>query len=351
MTRPITDDSPADPIEQAGAWCVRLAEGSLTPEVRADFASWLAEDPENRRAFEDVSRTWQSLEQTHLSPELVAMRRDALENFRRAHAAQWSRNTRRKLFSALAAVVAVVAIGIAFWLHQMPSTYETAVGERRVIALNDGSQISLDTKTRVEVYYTSQRRELRLMSGRARFQVAKNALRPFSVTAADKVVVATGTEFSVELLSKQVHVILYEGRVEVLADRSKQLQPVRIVPHSGQSGSAMPAENAALLPGRELITTVNATDAQVQVIDTARSLLWESGQLTFNDEPLVTAVERVNRYTDVPLVVGDDAAGAVRISGTFSAGDTASFVEGVTGVFPVLVRDVDGRKTFVSTAR
>jgi len=348
MTLPIKDEPAADRVEQAAAWCVRLAEGSLTPAVRAEFDGWLAADPENRRAFEEVSRTWQSLEQTHLSPELVAMRRDALENFRRAHAAQWSRNTRRRLFSALAAVVVAVAIGVGLWVQHSPRTYETGVGERRVVALGDGSSISLDTRTRVDVYYTSQRRELRLVSGRARFQVAKNSLRPFSVTAANKVVVATGTEFSVELLSKQVHVILYQGRVEVLTEQSEQLQPVRVAREG--PGSARPAEPVVLLPGRELIAPVDGTVAQVRQIDTARSLLWESGQLTFNEEPLASAVERVNRYTDVPLAVGDEAAAAIRISGTFSAGDTASFVEGVTGVFPVRIQNIDGHKTFVSAA-
>jgi transmembrane sensor len=181
--------------------------------------------------------------------------------------------------------------------------------------------------------------------------VAKNALRPFSVSAADKVVVATGTEFSVELLSRQVHVILYQGRVEVLAGHSDQLQPMRMVSQGSGPGTGKLVDVATLLPGRELIVPVSGTNAEVKDIDTARSLLWESGQLTFNDEPLASAVERVNRYTETPLAIGDSAAGSVRISGTFSAGDTASFVEGVTGVFPVRLEDIDGRQTFVSASR
>jgi transmembrane sensor len=347
MTTAIKDE-PADRIEQAGAWCVRLAEGSLTPAVRAEFDKWMAADPENRRAFDDVARTWQSLEQTHLSPDLVAMRRDALENFRRAHAAQWNRNTRRRIVASLAAALAVVGIGTALWVQHRPHSYETGIGERRVIALSDGSRISLDTKTRVDVHYTRERRELRLVSGRAKFQVAKNSLRPFSVTAADKVVVATGTEFSVELLSQQVHVILYQGQVEVLARSNDRLQPVRIAPSAVGSGTALDPQAAVLVPGRELIAPIAALDAQVKDIDIARSLSWESGQLTFNDEPLAAAVERVNRYTDAPLAIGDARAGSILISGTFLAGDTASFIEGITGVFPLRVEEIDGRRTLVS---
>src|SRR3546814_14684556 len=44
----------------------------------------------------------------------------------------------------------------------------------------------------------------------------KDPLRPFSVAAAGKIVVATGTEFSVELLGRETRVILYEGHVAVL---------------------------------------------------------------------------------------------------------------------------------------
>jgi transmembrane sensor len=340
MRLPVKDEPPADPIEQAGEWCARLAEGSLAPGVRAEFDRWLMADPENRRAFDDAARVWQSLEQTHVSPELIAMRRDALENFRRAHAARWSRSNRRRVFGGIAAALAIVGIGATWWLQQQPDSYQTGTGERRVVTLSDGSSLSLDTMTRVEVRYTRQSRELRLVSGRAKFQVAKNALRPFSVSAADKVVVATGTEFSVELLSKQVHVILYQGRVDVLAQDSKQLRPVRILPQSA----------GALLPGRELVAPVDAAEAQVQDIDATRTLLWESGQIAFNDEPLAAVVERVNRYTDTPFAIGDSAAGKVRISGTFAAGDAESFVEGVTGVFPLRVEEIDGRRTFVSAA-
>ncbi len=55
----------------------------------------------------------------------------------------------------------------------------------------------------------------------------------------------------------------------------------------------------------------------------------------FDAEPLGTAVERMNRYSNDALSVADAAASAVRIDGVFDAGDTAAFVEGVTGVFRI----------------
>src|SRR3546814_20684114 len=82
--------------------------------------------------------------------------------------------------------------------------------------LDDDSRLSLDANTRVRVKYSRAGRQLWLEEGRARFEVAKDPLRPFSVAAAGKIVVATGTEFSVELLGRETRVILYEGHVAVL---------------------------------------------------------------------------------------------------------------------------------------
>lgn len=338
---------PGDRIDAASTWCLRLAEGRLPPEVQTEFDDWLAADPENVRAFEDTTRTWLALEQARQSPELIEMRRSALDAFRRSHASQWTRNNsrRRRSFVAIAAGLLVVAVGAGLWIRFVPRTYETGLGERQVVALADGSKVSLDAFSRVDVRYVGDRRALWLKRGRAKFQVAKDPLRPFSVIADDKVVVATGTEFSVELLSSQVHVILYQGSVEVLAAQPGQaLRPLRLAPTLEASANGA----KTLAPGRELIATFASPLAQVKVVDPVRSLAWEAGQLAFSDEPLSSAVERMNRYADTPLAIGDAAAGRVLISGVFAAGDTTAFIEGVTGIFPVRVTQTAGRQSFVS---
>ena len=43
----------------------------------------------------------------------------------------------------------------------------------------------------------------------------------------------------------------------------------------------------------------------------------------------------MSRYTDRPVVVADRAAGDLRVSGVFSAGDRATFVDTVTQYLPV----------------
>lgn len=339
MTSSGTFDPSTNHDEQACAWCLRLAEGSLPLKVREEFNAWLSSDPENARAFEDAARVWQSFEHSHHSPELIDLRRDALEVFRRRQETRWRRSlVSRRQFVGVAAALAMAAIAIGMWMRFVPDRYSTGLGERRIVALSDGSRISLDAQSRVDVRYSKGLRQLQLRQGRAKFSVAKDPLRPFSVSAADKTVVATGTEFSVELLSNQVHVILYQGRIEVLEQRGGELRSI---------GRETPSAIQAMAPSTELVAGIASPALRLRSIDPGPSLAWENGQVAFDAELLASAVERVNRYTDEPLAIGAPEVGRIRISGTFLAGDTAAFVEGVTAVFPVDVEERDGRPTLV----
>ncbi len=329
-----------DAVEQASAWCLRLADGSLTIHDQVQLEAWLEADEANRIAFDDAVRTWQAVELTAVTPELIDMRTAALDSFRRANRARWAPrllSPTLRVATAAAAIV-VLVVGLGAWIRYTPHAYRTGVGERQVVVLSDGSKLSLDAATRVDVLYLGSRRELHLDYGRAKFTVAKNLKRPFTVAAGDKVVLATGTEFSVEMLRNQVRVILYQGHVAVF-DNAAQGKPAR---HLTLAGGAAPADRV-LVPGRELVAIASAPVAEVIKTDPIRSLSWEGGQLVFVDEPLISAVEQVNRYSDDKLVVGDAATGRIAISGVFTAGDTAAFVEGVTGVFPVRAQEVDGR--------
>jgi transmembrane sensor len=343
MNRPsdITDDR----IDAASHWCLQLADGRLDGDAHARFQAWLDEDPRNRAAFDTVARTWQALDASPTAPSLIAMREEALSHYARRQSRRWKRTAgmRRPLWAAAAACFLLLVAGVGLWFNLQPEIYRTGIGERQLVRLEDGSQLSLDADTQVEVHYSRDRRQLALRQGRARFQVAHDPLRPFSVSAGSRTVVATGTEFSVEMLAAQVHVILYEGSVEVLSRDAAIAAPAPAFKPS-RSIDADGTRDLRLVPGQELVAGLDAADARVRAVDAARTRGWESGQLTFNDEPLSQAIERMNRYAGAhALAIGDDASAALRISGTFTAGDNEAFIEGVTGVFPVTVR-VDGAR-------
>lgn len=321
------DEMPSDRDEQAAFWCLSLAEGELGEADRAAFDGWVA-DPENAKAFEDAARVWNTADAAAEMPELIHMRSAALESFRHANQRRWTKRIQPRWYwiSALAASL-VIAVFTASMLFTPTKVYRTGIGERQIAMLADGSKLSLDADTEVDVKLGRDRRELILVRGRAKFDVAKDPLRPFTVTAGEKMVVATGTSFSVELINRQVHVLLYEGHVAVLD--GKEHKPV------GQRAVARTSATAdqALTPGKELVTAADvAAAATINDADLPRSLSWEAGQLSFDDEPLASAVARMNRYSREKLVVGDAVAANARVNGVFTAGDTDAFLEGLTAL-------------------
>ena len=325
-----------DREEQAAAWCVRLAEAKLAPAERQVFDAWFA-DADNAAAFGDAVALWDAADLALDKPEMLHARSEALDLYRRANGRRWlGRDRRPAWIGAIAAGLALLLLAGLYLLYEPARIYETGIGERQVAMLEDGSRLTLDAGTRVESRMNGVRREITLLGGRAKFEVARDPLRPFSVTAGDKIVVATGTAFSVELIGDEVRVLLLEGRVEVL-DRQGGGRPRPVAVESNpDAGNTRPARTA-LAPGHELVTRIAAAGATVAEADAARSLSWESGQLSFEGEPLSVAAARMNRYSNARLTLADEATGALRLNGVFTAGDTASFLEGVRAIHGVRV--------------
>jgi transmembrane sensor len=334
MSEPVPDLEQAR-RETAIDWCMRLGDGPIGLEDQIAFEAWRDADPRNRATFNRVAQLWRAADEVADAPELIAVRADALEAMRFANHQRWSRRLadRWRPVVAIAACLLLLVVGSLAFLQGRPDTYATAVGERRVVKLDDGSKISLDADTRVEVAYSDQRRALTLLSGRAKFDVAKDPRRPFTVTAGDRMVVATGTAFSVELVSRQMRVVLYEGNVAVLDNGPADAPPKHL-----ELMARRVAADQSLKPGSVMIASLDRPIAKVETTDLQRSLSWEGGQLNFSDEPLATAVERVNRYSDTRIIIQGSGAAQLPISGAFNAGDSEGFVDGVTALYPLDVR-------------
>lgn len=341
-------------VEAAALWAMRLAESELTAEQQAEFDAWLDADPRHGELLEEIMGAWRSVDRYASAEPMTALRQQALASAGRSMRRGKRSFMPRELVGGLIAAGLLLAIGGGvLWARLTPQTYETGLGERRVVALKDGSKISLDADTVVKVRYSSDKRLLWLDRGRAKFDVAKDALRPFSVTAADKMVVATGTAFSVELINAQVRVVLYEGHVAVLKREPQDgTDAARATPV--EVGSA-PADRL-LTPGRELVmpdrspAQLAPEAAMLEPADPERSLSWEGGLLVFIDEPLDIVVQRMNRYAAKPLAVGDAATGRLKISGVFRAGDTESLVQGLALGFGVQARPSSERTALYAGA-
>jgi len=307
-------------LEAAAKWRVRVEEDDTVARSPA-FLAWLS-DAGNQEAYACVSSAWEAFEPHLAAPEILAVRRDALHRAREA--ARRRLLPRRRIMPALAATLLVgVLVGLGAWqLWFSPQEYATGIGERRAIALKDGSRLSLDSDTAVLVDYGRSVRRLVLERGRARFDVAHDVSRPFTVTAGDETVVAVGTSFDVERINGKIVVTMIEGRVVVKSGTEPTQQLF-----------APPLAVTPLVAGQQLVLRP-ASHPVIRSADLPVATAWENGRLIFNNEPLSEAVERVNRYTDRPLSV-DPTVANLRISGVFDAGDVSAFIDAVTSYFPV----------------
>lgn len=312
-------------LEQAAQWRIRLQENPETGS-NAEFLLW-ASDANNQSALDDIAQGWDAVEANAASAELIALRSTALADARRSARPRW--RLRALPLRAVAATLLIAAvIGVAAYVYVgVPVRYVTANGERRIVTLADGSQLSLDADTEVTVRYSRAMRQLVLDRGRARFEVFHDIARPFTVKADAETVLAVGTNFDVERLDEKVIVTLLQGQVVVRAGDSKA------APHHGPSPAAAAEQSVMLKAGERLIARSGAPFS-VAPADISSAVSWERARFEFYDEPLSDAVARINRYARIPISVDPDAA-QLRISGVFHADDTNAFIEAVTNYLPV----------------
>lgn len=374
-------------LVDAAAWRTHLTERDL--ETTPEFEDWLRADPRHGIAWDRIQKSCELIAQHATSPELLELRRRALADARETGLRRWSSTTVRTAGTpdtsaspqtsplesrtgnfnwpqkriarvALATAAAVATVGIVAWFLNSEDVYRTATGERRVVPLVDGSQIQLDSSTEVHVYYTSHSRELALLRGQARFDVAHDIERPFVVAAGGRKVVATGTAFNIDLLGKNMFVTMIEGRVVVLPGTTTHLsQVIKRFARSQNEGEAIPAVSSAQgQPGeaasssRQGLSSLHADsgveigvgqelafssggDARVIEADVEHMTSWQTGQLVFENEILTSVVERMNRYSTKPLEIDDDRTRNLRISGVFSTSDVPGFIETLTHYLPL----------------
>lgn len=329
MTTFPSEGGDAARIEQEAAdWIARHYAG-LSPAARTEFQRWCASDVRHAASFAELDGTWRALDRVRL-PRADRRRIDP-------HALAPRRPRRTWWFAAAAvAAAAVMALGgAAGWRTARPAptsftrAVATAVGEWRKVEFPDGSTVSVNTDTRIEVAYSAAERRVRLERGEAHFTVAKQPARPFFVEADGVAVRAVGTAFNVRLRAGAVEVLVTEGRVH-MADsvRGASLlveQPAR---SDGDAAPLLRAGERAVVAaaGEPGAARQPVRAAVVTLPEVERALAWQERRLVFGAEPLAEIVAEFNRYNRTQLVVRDPVLGLQRFGGSFRADQPETFV-------------------------
>jgi len=281
----------------AAEWLVREDRG-LTVEEQGELEAWLSQSSLNRVAYLRLKAVWQRADRlAALKSPLPARPRGHIWNLPAAAA-------------IAAALILVAGTGWFFFQQRLPAgrDYATGIGERQAVRLADGTQIELNTNTRLHAEVTKMRRIVTLETGEAYFDVVHDAERPFTVNAGNRRITDLGTKFSVFRKDDDVRVVVKEGRVRV-----EQIGQPLASPLVAQEGREV------ISKGSETLLT-SKPDHEI-----SNDLSWRRGVLVFNQQTLAEVAEQFNRYNRRHIEVAGSARD-IRIGGSFKADNVDVFV-------------------------
>ncbi len=277
--------------EQAEYWVVRLASGEIDAEELATLKTWLAAAPEHRAAFDRERALWHSLEGQ------AAAFASAPTQLRRRERPTWVRTItpRRTLAAAIAAAAIILAAPNA--VVRLQADQMSATGEIRTVALPDGSTAMLDTDAAIAIRFGAAERRIKLLRGRAWFDVKHGDARPFRVAALGGVTQDVGTAFEVSRGDDSVTVGVTKGMVRVTAPESEDGVSVSA---SGRVryASGGPVERLASTRAESIAT-------------------WRRGLIVIDGRPLGEAIAEVARYRSGYTFTLADTSRQPRVSGVF----------------------------------
>jgi transmembrane sensor len=268
--------------------------------LRAETAENASPLPAESKAYAEMESIWDALGML-----------DA-EDFADARTPSWSR---RHVMAGIGAIAATLVVGVTSYTL-MPQTYESKLGEQKVIALTDGSHVTLNTQSRIEVSLVGQRRIV-LRRGEALFEVARKPDRaPFYVVSDQANIRVTGTKFNVRRFDDHTGIDLLEGHIRVSRDGS-------------------PNHAVTLSAGQAIDVGHDGRIGALKIADAAMVADWTHNRLTFTDDRLIDAIARMNRYSAIQLQVKSPALKNIRVNGVFEAGDATGFAEALHGLYGV----------------
>jgi transmembrane sensor len=324
---------------EAAAWVARFDAGDVSARDQAAFQEWLNRSALHRSAIAEYGNLWSEFDMLKQLTEPGDAGQDPIVRDAPllARARPW--------LAACAAVAIVGAGGAVFFQPQpqaplaqrakveMPSPtglfYESAVGVQKRITLADGTSVILNTNSRLDVDFSANRRDVRLVRGEAYFDVVHDQARPFTVYARNYVVRDIGTAFNVHLAKAGlVEVGVTKGSVEVTPADASASGTVKSL------GILEAGQNIVLGEKVERAETVSSADM-------GRKLAWRQGDLIYTGQPLKEVLADVSRYSDIKIELADPALEDLPVGGAFRTDQIGAIFAALENNFGVHAEWID----------
>ena len=215
--------------QEAAQWILLLEDTpKLSKKQVEELNAWVTTSSVHRECLESMAQSWGEMDLLSRvmlplevkSPSMISiiMRYLLIPLVALYHIILGCIQQSKKLFNAaiytpilLSGLVAAVIFIVQPLDENNNLILSTNMGEHQSHTMPDGSILWLNSSTTIKVSYTETFHRIKLMTGEAHFEVAKDATRPFEVYVNDRLVRAIGTAFSVHKLDNNIEVIVSEG--------------------------------------------------------------------------------------------------------------------------------------------
>ena len=327
--------------EEAAHWWVVCHGGNASPPQLRQFGEWVVRGHERVTAYLRIASVhaaatrpdlrWPATPAEELIRDALASPNDPvpLPSPRISRAYESTRRVVPRIAFALAASL-LVAVLLSWFMPLRPQQFETKFGEQRSVLLADGSRVTLNTASKIEVRLEADRRVVKLVSGEALFEVVHDPKRPFDVQAGIASVRAVGTQFDIDRRPDRTVVTVVEGRVAMLDSKGPD--------------SRFPV----LSLGDRVIVHSDAESILEHGADVSAATAWTRGQLVVRGRPLGEVAEEFNRYNVGRIDIRSPALRAEAITASFQSNDPGSFIAFLETIPGVRVAD-DGKGGHIVT--
>lgn len=294
---------------RAARQVTRLYSESLTTKEARQIAGWTEAEAEYQQDFLDITHGLADMDQLVNDPDIVKLTDTAYTNtgIHRRSGKGW----------AVAALLLLAIGGMFNWVQWQESDvavsagqrYLTRVGEQKFVELDDGSVVTLNTGTELQVVMNDSERLIHLKRGEAYFVVAKDASRPFTVDLGERSVTVLGTEFNIQKNPEKLTVAVLDGEIS-LHKSDVTVVPTALLLSALADGAVLRESPQQVRINAGWVAEVSAeTDSLTGYTpeNIGRLQGWRTGQLRFDEEPLSVVVRELNRYSGKKILIEDAA--------------------------------------------
>jgi transmembrane sensor len=175
----------------------------------------------------------------------------------------------------------------------------------KTFALPDGTQVSLNTDTKIKFpqTFTGNTREITI-EGEAFFEVVPNKDKPFIIQAGNAQIKVLGTSFNVNAYpsAKSVEVVVETGKVQVLNKTSVANETDELILTPGETGTLVYSSNSLLKS-----TNLNPN-----------FLAWKTRNLIFKATSLAEVIENLEKVYNVNIQLADPKLNDLLLTAQFN---------------------------------